>query len=69
VDNIKMDLRERENAVLWTGFIWLMTGNSAALLWTWSKPPASVKFWDVLERLQDWWSLEKGLSCEESVLP
>jgi hypothetical protein len=32
VDNIKIDLRERENGVGWTGFIWLRIWTSGGLL-------------------------------------
>jgi hypothetical protein len=32
VDNIKKDLREREDVVVWTGLIWLGIGNSGGLL-------------------------------------
>jgi hypothetical protein len=31
VDNIKMDLRDK-NGILWTGFIWLWIGTSGELL-------------------------------------
>jgi hypothetical protein len=31
-DNIKMDLREREDGVVWTGLILLRIGNSGGLL-------------------------------------
>jgi hypothetical protein len=31
-DNIKMDLRERENGVVWTGLMWLRIGTSGGLL-------------------------------------
>jgi hypothetical protein len=34
-DNIRMDLRERENGVVWTGLIWLRIGTSGGFLWTW----------------------------------
>jgi hypothetical protein len=33
-DNIKMDLREREDGVVWTGFIWLRISTSGGLLLT-----------------------------------
>jgi hypothetical protein len=32
VDNIKMDLRERQDRVVWTGLIWLRTGTGGGLL-------------------------------------
>jgi hypothetical protein len=32
VDNIKMDLREREDGVVLTGLIWLRIGSSGGLL-------------------------------------
>jgi hypothetical protein len=32
VDNIKMDLRERENGVVWNGLIWLRIGTVGGLL-------------------------------------
>jgi hypothetical protein len=32
--NIKMDLREREGVVVWTGLIWLRIGTSGGLLRT-----------------------------------
>jgi hypothetical protein len=32
VDNVKMDLREREHGVVWTGFFGLRIGTSAGLL-------------------------------------
>jgi hypothetical protein len=31
-DNIKMDLRERQDGVVWTGLIWLRIGTSGGLL-------------------------------------
>jgi hypothetical protein len=31
-DDIKLDLNERENGILWTGFIWLRIGTSGWLL-------------------------------------
>jgi hypothetical protein len=34
VDNIKMDLKEREYGVVWTGLIWLRIGTSEGLLCT-----------------------------------
>jgi hypothetical protein len=32
VDNIKMDLREREDGMMWIGLIWLRIGTSGELL-------------------------------------
>jgi hypothetical protein len=32
VDNIKMDLRERDDRVVWTGAIWLWIGTIGGLL-------------------------------------
>jgi hypothetical protein len=32
VNNIRMDLREREDGMVWTGLIWLRIGTSGGLL-------------------------------------
>jgi hypothetical protein len=33
-DDIKLDLNEREDGIVCTGFVWLRIGNSGELLWT-----------------------------------
>jgi hypothetical protein len=35
MDNVKMDLGEREDGVVWIGLIWLRIGTSGGLLCTW----------------------------------
>jgi hypothetical protein len=48
VDNIKMDLREREDGVMWTGSIWLRIETSGSCGHC-DEPSSSIKYWEVLE--------------------
>jgi hypothetical protein len=46
VDNIKMDLRESSDGMVWIGFIWLRREGSSE---HGKEPSGSTKCWDVLE--------------------
>jgi hypothetical protein len=48
VDNIKMDLREIEWRLIWTGSIWLTIGTSGFCEHG-NEPSGSIKCWEVLE--------------------
>jgi hypothetical protein len=43
---------EREDAVVWTGFIWLRIGTSEL--------SGSIKYWTILEQLHNWQLFNKG---------
>jgi hypothetical protein len=56
VNNIKTSLKEIEwGGVVWTGLIWLEGtcehGNESS---------GSIKCWEILEQLHNWWPLKKG---------
>jgi hypothetical protein len=57
VDNIKMDLRE----IGWDGVDWMDTAQDRD---QWRalgiEPSGSIKCWEVLEGLHNWWLLKKG---------
>jgi hypothetical protein len=53
VNNIKIDLKERENWVVWTGTVEDPCEYGSELL-------GSIKCWEVLEGLSDWQLIKKG---------
>jgi hypothetical protein len=53
-----MDLREREWVL--TGLIWLRTLTSEGFCEDGNEPLDSIKHWEILELLSDWWLLKKN---------
>jgi hypothetical protein len=53
VDNIKMDL-----GVVWTGLVWLSTGTIGELCECGKELCGSIKCWENIEWIHNWWPLE-----------
>jgi hypothetical protein len=51
---------ERQDGMVWTGLIWLRIGTGGGLFEHSDEPSGSVKCWEVLEWLHNWWLLKKG---------
>jgi hypothetical protein len=47
------------NGAVWTGLVWLRIGTSGDFLWMRYEPSGSIKCWDIIKWLHDWWPLEK----------
>jgi hypothetical protein len=61
VVNNKMDLVERGwDGAGWTELVWLRIGTSGdSSCERGNEPPSSIKYWESIEWLQNWWPLEQ----------